>query len=45
MIKTTLATEVFIIAKTKAIKLKDIAKPPNIADVPEVLKTVITFFL
>ena len=29
MIKTTFATEVFIIANTKAIKLNDITKPPN----------------
>ena len=29
MIKTTFATEVFIIANTKAIKLNYITKPPN----------------
>ena len=29
MIKTTFATELFIIANTKAIKLNDITKPPN----------------
>ena len=29
MIKTTFATEVFIIANTKAMKLNDITKPPN----------------
>ena len=29
MIKTTFATEVFIIANTKAIKLNDITKPPS----------------
>ena len=29
MIKTTFATEVFIIANTKAIKLNDITNPPN----------------
>ena len=34
MIKTTFATEVFIIANTKAIKLKDITKPPNNPDRP-----------
>ncbi len=29
MIKTTFATEVFIIANTKAMKLNDITKPPD----------------
>ncbi len=29
MVKTTFATEVFIIANTKAMKLNDITKPPN----------------
>tara|TARA_A100001011_G_scaffold177964_1_gene186722 strand:+ start:397 stop:708 length:312 start_codon:yes stop_codon:yes gene_type:complete len=29
MIKTTFATDVFIIANTKAMKLKDITKPPS----------------
>ena len=44
MIKTTLATEVFIIANTNAIKLNDITNPPNNAGNPELLIILIVFF-
>ena len=43
--KTTLATEVFIIANTKAIKLKDITKPPNKAGSPDFLTILTESFL
>ena len=43
--KTTLATEVLIIAKTKAIKLKDITKPPNKAGSPDFFIVLTASFL
>ena len=45
IIKTTLATDVFIIANTKAMKLKDITKPPNNAESPDFLIILIESFL
>ena len=43
--KTTLATEVFIIPNTKAMKLNDITNPPNNPGSPESLIILGTFFL
>ena len=40
---TTLATDVFIIAKTKATKLKDIVKPPSKAGRPDFLIILMVF--
>ena len=40
IIKTTLATDVFNIAKTNAIKLKDITKPPSNPGSPAFLITL-----
>ena len=45
MIKTTFATEVFIIANTKAIKLNDITKPPNNAGRPDFIIILAESFL
>ena len=45
MIKTTLATEVLIIANTKAIKLNDITKPPRNPGSPAFRTILIAFFL
>ena len=45
IIKTTLATVVFVIATTNAIKLSDITNPPNTAGKPASFKIFIVFFL
>ena len=45
MIKTTFATEVFSIAKTKAMKLNDITKPPNNPAKPAFFMVLKAFFL
>ena len=45
IIKTTFATEVLVIATTKAMKLNDITNPPNTAGKPAFLIIFIVFFL
>ena len=45
IIKTTFATDVFIIANTNDIKLKDIIKPPSNPGRPELLIILKVFFL
>ena len=44
IIKTTFATEVLVIATTKAMKLNDITNPPNNPAKPASFKTLIVFF-